>query len=164
MPLREYDCPNPGCPRHDVPLEFFFRSSDPEPECECGSAMRPLLSRFAIAFSGAITNKYNDRKRENAHQEGHWAYRTVNTVSGKPEAVFIETWQQQKEFCKEQGLRVPSEISPNAEIDAKGDHLQTNGVTGQWSMPAPRLQDCPEIVEVDGVRRWKLPPLTQIAA
>jgi predicted nucleic acid-binding Zn ribbon protein len=104
------------------------------PFCDCGEPMVRVASRFGVVFSGTITTKYNDNRGvDSAHQEGHWAYRVKSSKSGHPEPVFIETFQQQREFCKEEGLVNPKDL-PNMEADSEGKFRSNAGMgmPGVW--------------------------------
>lgn len=113
MPLYESACVS-ECAEAGKVIEWYARNSDqPDPPCEeCGNPLQRQVSRFGIVWTGLITNRYLDRSLEGAHGDGgHWAYRTKDTKSGKPEPVYIESFQQQREFCKEQGLGLPQDTS-----------------------------------------------------
>jgi hypothetical protein len=66
-----------------------------------------------MPFSGAIGSRYLDRGLEGgqAKDGGHWAWKK-NTISGKPEPVYIETFQQQRDYCRSEGLVMPGDTSP----------------------------------------------------
>lgn len=91
------------------------------------------MSRFGIVFTGPITARYNDPKRENAHQEGFWVYRQRSSISGQPEPVFLNDWQQLREFNKAEGLSAPGEVPTNSTISADGKRILSNGMPGNWS-------------------------------
>lgn len=110
MPLFESSCISQSCPLAGQVTEWLGKYEDPEPLCTCGTPMTRLVSRFGVIWTGALTSKYVDRSLEGGHGDGgHWAYRTKNTASGKPEPVYIETFQQQREYCKAEGLGLPSD-------------------------------------------------------
>jgi len=129
MPLYEFQC---GCGWEG---EHYLRHyDDPNPPCErCGGALRRLMSRFGVVFTGALTTKYMDKNRENAHMEGFWAYRKKSSVSGQPEAEWIDTWDKLKSFNKAEGLAMPGEVPTNSTISADGRRIISNGMPGQWA-------------------------------
>jgi len=137
MPLYEYVCKNPGCPRSTVRTERYLPTmSSPDPPCVgCGGDTVKVPSIPNIVFVGAITARYNDPKKEGAHKEGYWASRVKSTTrdDGKPEPVFIETFQDQAKFCKSEGLINPKETPAGLEIreDGRG-YKSTRGNPGQW--------------------------------
>ena len=136
MPIYEFACAHERCPRHLEVHEEFFHSRDNvvPPVCmACANPMRRLASQFAVVFSGTITAKYNDRKKDNSHQEGHIAWRRKSAKDfDKPEPVRITTWQEQKRFCKEEGLALPSDMPSNVEISSDGKKLSSQGMPGSW--------------------------------
>jgi hypothetical protein len=83
------------------------------------------FSAFQVVFTGPITARYNDRTKENAHEEGHWAYRK-NTLSGKPEPCFIDTFEAQREFVKSEGLANPKEFGNNFEVGDDGKTVKNS--------------------------------------
>lgn len=133
MPIFESFCPSEACVQQGVPFEWLSRVIDnEEPTCEsCGGETRRMISGFAVVFTGPITKKYNDPKSENYDQEGHWAYRKKGTKSGKPEPVFIETFQQQAEFCRAEGLVNPKDTGP-VSVGADGRCQSPRGLPGAW--------------------------------
>lgn len=131
MPIYESYCRE--CTRIKEWYSGHFADIHENPFCECGEPMIRVASRFGVIFTGAITTKYNDRSAENYHQEGHWAYRVKSSKTGHPEPVWIESFQQQKEFCKQEGLVNPSEL-PKMEADSEGKFRSNAGVgmPGTW--------------------------------
>ncbi len=84
----------------------------------CHGETQKLMSAFQIVFTGQITARYNDRGKEGAHLDGHWAFE--KDAAGKTQSVFIESWDQQKSYCKRNGLANPREISRNFEVAQDG--------------------------------------------
>lgn len=98
-------------------------STSPDPACElCHGPTTRLISGFNVVFTGPLTARYNDPQAENPHQEGFWAHRVKSSSSGQPEPCFIETWQQRKQYLKDEGLVGGEEVGP---VDGTGD--------GKWS-------------------------------
>jgi len=127
MPIYEYECQQCGAAME----RYVPRFSSPNPDC-CGVSMERVPSAFRVVWTGAITgSKYSDQKKENAHLDGHWAWKK-KTASGNPEAVFIDTWQKQKEFCKSEGLVNPSEMPANPEFGSDGKSMSSRGMPGSW--------------------------------
>jgi|WetSurMetagenome_2_1015567.scaffolds.fasta_scaffold742858_2 hypothetical protein len=94
--------------------------------------MQRVVSAFQVVFTGPITKRYNDPKSENPDQEGHWAFRKRSSVSGNPEAVFIETWQDRREFMKQEGLVGYEDVGPiDSSPDGKWSSTRT-GKPGTW--------------------------------
>lgn len=132
MPLYEHACVDRGCPLHGVPVEHYFRSMDSlNPRCEaCQGATERLMSLSNVVFTGPITARYNDRGKERAHQEGHWAYEK-DPITKKQRAVRIETFDDQRAFCKRNNLANPKEMPRNFEIGGDGKAvLNTRGMPG----------------------------------
>lgn len=132
MPLYEHYCDNEECKRYQQVEEHFFHSSNCEaPQCpDCSRRQVRAMSRFSSPFTGLMTARYNDPKKEGAHMEGHWAYRR-KTVSGNPEPVFLETFQQRREFMKSEGLVGYEDAGPNMP-DSNGKRVNTTGMPGSW--------------------------------
>lgn len=131
MPMYEHFCSQAECPQLGRVIEGLVRHwYDPNPDCEvCGKRMVRLASRFAVVFTKPL-NAYNDLSREGAHEEGHWVTRR-NTPDGVERQEYITTREQQKAFCRDEGLWDPSDIPPNAVPGAKS--WETSGMPGQWA-------------------------------
>jgi putative FmdB family regulatory protein len=121
------------CERCNVKTEWYAKSrTDENKPCRCcGGETRRLASAFGVIWTGAITPKYTDHNKPDSAGP-HWAYRVRSSKSGNPEPVLIDTWAKQKQFCKEEGLVVPSDLPSNAEVSADGKKLQSAGMSGQW--------------------------------
>ncbi len=116
----------------DFVVEHYYKNdSQPMNACEsCGGPTVKVMSRFTMAFSGDITARYNDKDKPGAYQDGQWAW-TRKTPDGKPKAVRLETWQQQKEFCKSEGLMNPRDLPRHGEVSADGKGFSSRGMPGQ---------------------------------
>jgi putative FmdB family regulatory protein len=141
MPVFEYFCHKCGSTE-----EIYVRHwDDPAPCPACGMEREKMMSRFGIVFTGPITRKYMDTKRDGYHMEGFWAYRKRSSISGQPEPVFISTFDELKAFNKAEGLAAPGEVPTNATISADGRKLTSSGMPGQWQCGMPpipsRLQE-----------------------
>jgi hypothetical protein len=125
LPLYESICEVVNCPERGKVFEWYASRSD-APERPCSYCAQPTVrqfSRFNSPFCGAITARYLDRGLEggNAPDGGHWAWKK-KTLSGKPEPVYIESFQDQKTFCREEGLALPSDSGPGF-ISADGKSI-----------------------------------------
>ena len=133
MPLIESSCQSPGCAAHGKPIEHFLWHWDsPLPVCEsCGGPTKREMSTFAVVFTGALTARYNDKRLENSHQDGHVAWE--RDATGKPHPVHIETFDQQRDFCKRNHLMNPKDAPTNCEVSEDGRTvLNTRGLPGSY--------------------------------
>lgn len=133
MPLFEFLCEQDDCVLRDMVVEHYLtRWTDADPKCEyCGHQTSRCLSTFNMPFVGVMTARYNDKKKAGAHREGMWAVRR-KTLSGKPENVFLETFQDRREFCKAEGLIPAEDVGPiDADPDGKHQISQTRTRTGR---------------------------------
>lgn len=125
MPIRESWCENKSCSGFHKELEHYYHRMDqPLNDCEaCGQQTALLISSFAAIWTGNL-GKYIDNSCEMTHQrkDGHWAMRRNSSrmADGSPEPVFISTRQDQREFCKAEGLEDPFGLNPNIEGNADG--------------------------------------------
>jgi len=119
--------------------EHYLRSwQEMDPPCStCGGATQRMASRFGVPLSGSL-HKYMDLKKEGAHQEGVWEYRTKSSVSGQPEPVYLTTMEEVRAFRKAEGLSAPGDAPTNATMSADGKKILSDGMPGQWrsSMPS----------------------------
>lgn len=138
MPIFETACPETSCSKYAVPVEHYYaHSTDVDAPCEqCGGPTRRLVSGFNSPLMGVISaSKYADRTipGPEAFQDGHIAWRR-KTLSGKPEPVYIDTFEKQREFCKSEGLRNPSECPRAMSPDEGGKGVvNTQGMPGCWT-------------------------------
>lgn len=137
MPVYESACTTAECQSRGTPIEWYTGDrSKPDPNCgDCGQPMRRMISPFGVVFTGPITGKYLDHKAEVKGEDGsHWAWETKGPDGQKlanPRPVRIETFQDQRDFCRREGLVDPSSIGP-AEIHADGRGVSTRGLPGCW--------------------------------
>lgn len=93
-----------------------------------------MISRFGVVFTGTITSRYNDSKREKPHMEGHYVWER-KTADGRkldqPRQRFIETWQDRKQYMKQEGLRDDIGVI-DAPSDGKGSTNNGCGMPGAW--------------------------------
>lgn len=142
MPIREFYCAQCA----NLEERYVKLRYTPVPPCpNCGATRIQLASRFAVVFTGPLTARYNDPKRENAHQEGFWAHRRAADGKLSGEAVRIESWQDLKEFNRSEGLAAPGDVPTNATISKDGKRIVSDGMPGQWRGALPpipsRLQE-----------------------
>ena len=173
MPVYEFTCPTVGCRNNDLREEHYLsRFSAPNPVCSaCGVVAVRLMSTFNVPFVGTITSRYNDKKREYASAEGLWATRK-KTPDGKPQQVFLETWQDRREFLKAEGLVAGEDVGPidapadgKFSIDDSGSWSRT-GKPGTWAAPAqnPFAENTePEPEDVSAFRFREAEPVAQSA-
>ena len=128
MPIYEFVCQNCA----DV-IEKICHFEDAAPACErCGLQRKRAVSAFGIVNTGLLTTKYNDSRLEGAHQEGHWAKATDPKTGKRTVPVFIETFQQQREYCKQEGFYDPGEVGQVEMIGNDGKSMSNRGLPGAW--------------------------------
>lgn len=132
MPLFESKCTNERCRLYGIEIEHYYHNAaQPMNPCKrCGGPTQKIeASRFGIVFTGVISARYNDRDKEGANREGHWAFE--KDPAGKTKPVFLETWQDQKEFCARNKLANPKEMPANYTVAEDGKTvLNTRGLPG----------------------------------
>lgn len=128
MPIYEYLCSTCG----NV-VEKVVSMTAPDPACEtCGGPRKKCVSSFGIVNTGFLTTKYNDQTKEFAHQEGHWVKATDPKTGKRTVPVFIETFQQQREYCKQEGFYDPGEVGQVEMIGQDGKSMSNRGLPGAW--------------------------------
>lgn len=137
MPIREHVCANDTCAEFGKVVEHYFPTSD-IPDQPCGSCeipMRLALSTFGIVFTGPITKRYLSKGAEGSEADDgshyQWATKDRDGQPCAPRLVKIETFQQQRDFCREQRLINPSDIGP-CEVHQDGKGVSTRGLPGCW--------------------------------
>jgi hypothetical protein len=137
MPLREGVCSNTLCSCGGVRQEHYYkRSDDPPVACDhCGQPTKFVISAANPVWLKPI-NSYNspnihDRHAQNS--EGHIAYRTRSSrlVGGAPEPVQIRSIQDQREYCKAEGLAMPSDLPAVSRVSDDGMKISGRGLPGQ---------------------------------
>lgn len=142
MPLKESVCINPACSRRGLVEEHYYSRTDSQIQscAECGTPERQIPSRFNVPFLGPMTARYNDKKIPGAHVEGHWATRK-RTLDGRERMEWIDSWDKQKQFCKEEGLILPSDLPSTPTLKSgSGKEWSTVGMPGSWSSLPAELQ------------------------
>lgn len=132
MPLFENQCVGPKPHR----FEWFASNRNlSDPPCrECGEPTRRLISRFAAIWTKNIS-EYGDKTKETYAQDikngGHVVYRKRSRggTLDKPIKDRVRTIQEQKTYCREEGLLNPSDVG-NVSVDSTGTKCSTE--SGQW--------------------------------
>jgi len=104
-----------------------------------------MVSNFNAPFTGTL-DRFDEpgHETQNKHDGGHLAYRVHSSrlADGSPEPVVIRTRQDQREYCRAEGLVDPSDVNPNLQINSDGRSTATSGITGQWAgTPATMPQE-----------------------
>jgi hypothetical protein len=135
MPIFESVCESENCDLRGLIVDDFYRHyDDPAKLCEwCGQCRTRLPSTFASPFMGEMSRRYVDKSLDDGHREdlGHWMWRTKSSVSGKPEPVYVDTWQKQAEICRAEGLANPRDFDTNTEVSEDGRRFQKTTATLQ---------------------------------
>jgi hypothetical protein len=139
MPVYEYQCRNEKCPDCGWVEESFRHVSDAQKPrvCElCGTEKVKLVSACNQIWDKPI-GQYGDPTKEYYHKQldGHWVQRRKSShrADGKPEWEFIRTVQQQKKYCREEGLEVPSDLPSEVTVSGhKGLNTNSQGNRGSW--------------------------------
>lgn len=139
MVVFDFKCLTEGCENNGKRFESLLKRWDsPNPNCpKCGVVMeRQLAAPRTIwvkpwAEYGA---RPQDKESPTYNPDGITVVRRKSSGLGYdvPEKCFLQTRQEVKEYCKQEGLAMPDEMSPNAEISKDGKSLSTAGMPGQW--------------------------------
>ena len=137
MPIYEVSCKNDACANRGVLREVLAkRFDDLMPECElCHERLLKIPSICHGIWLGTL-DKYLARGEAMVNARdggGHLVYRTRSSrmVDGSPEPVVIRTRQEQKEYCRAEGLTMPDDMPQHVEWDAKSASSQ--GLPGCWA-------------------------------
>ncbi len=133
MPIYEYICE--GGHRTE---RYLSNRQLPDPPCsECEGPTKRLISGFAAIWTRNISD-YGDKRKETYYKDlsngGHMVARK-RSGGGTPEKPIyerIETVQQQRDYCREEGLYDPSDIGP-MEVAKDGQSCSTRGLPGAWA-------------------------------
>lgn len=109
MPMLQFQCCG------EIEEEFLHPSEakTKRPVCpECGKLMGQVYQGAPAVVWARPMSYYNDKKLAGAEADSHIAYKIRSTTrkDGKPEAVVIDSFAKQKEYCKQEGLVLPSEV------------------------------------------------------
>lgn len=139
MVTYDFICRVEGCDRNGVRCESLLRSWDsPDPKCpSCGNTLeRQFCAPKGIWMKpwGAYGAREQDRRQPGFTEEGIHVVRRQSSrdPEGGIEKDFLRTRQDVREYCKAEGLSMPDDVNPNAEIDSTGKTLSTSGMPGQW--------------------------------
>jgi len=143
--LLESACPKDSCRYYGLAVEWLEHPTgiDP-PNCQaCGTQLKRVYSSFNMPFSGSISQRYASKTAEQKSIDGgFWAWKRRNTLSGKPERVRINTFQELNAFCKSEGVHNPTDLPQHMEIKPDGKGWSTQGMPGSWtSVPAELMPD-----------------------
>jgi hypothetical protein len=146
MPTFEVSCSSTECREFGKVKDTILRSwKEPNPTCPvCRSATQRVMATPPKSIWLGSVGRFSDPTKENYDPDGFTAYRVKSTrnIDGSPEAVRIETRRQMIDFAKAEGLRMPDEMSSNAQISRNGKTFSTCGLPGQWSgLPSRMVTD-----------------------
>ena len=140
MPIYESVCRQPSCHRRGVVVEGYFPlTTSPSPICECGETMARLVSKPQILWTKSLAEMGDKRKEtydKDLRRGGHWVARkrSGGGTEKNPKFELIETRQQQKEYCKSEGLTDPTDFSPNVRVSQDGKSFSSGvGEPGCWT-------------------------------
>lgn len=160
MPVYESACLNPQCEHGGQRFEWYASTmSKPDPFCEsCGAPTRRMVSNFAAPWTGDL-ERFNDPTKEKysnyggGGDGGHFAMRVRSSrnLNGSPERVLIRTRQDQKEFCREEGLIMPDDVGQHVEVGEDGMSCSSQGMPGSWA-------NAPASMEQGTTRKTKSKP------
>lgn len=135
MPTYEFSCKDTLCISSGRKRDSLLRKwDDPNPNCpECAGTMQRHEPSPATIFAGSV-GRFSSPDKEYYDPNGFWVTRTQSSrkVDGSPEKQYITTRQEQREYCRAEGLRMPDDVNTNAEVSKDGRTLITTGVKGQW--------------------------------
>ena len=143
MPIYEYSCVNEHCSLGHRVFESYFKKVDanmpPCPEC---SQQTTRIPSVAHAIWLGTLDRYDDPNcvtHNPTEDGGHVAYRVRSSrlADGSPEPVRIRTVQEQREYCKAEGLTMPDDMPPHAEFSSHGASCQ--GMPGSWASVNPEF-------------------------
>lgn len=137
MPIFESCCTQPKCPELGRRRERYYKKEYEAPVCEvCGKSMEQLISAPNVCWARPLSF-YADKKIEAEQsmkaEDGHWVWkkRSTRRVDGQPERIWVDSIQAQKEYCRDEGLVLPSEAG-NPEPDSSGHVVSSRGNKGSW--------------------------------
>lgn len=138
MPIFETFCGTDGCDQRGKVHENYYRHwDDPNPNCETCGIQRKRAVSTANAIWCRPMGAYGSPEKEGYREamDGHWVVRKNSSrrPDGKPEREFITSIQQQRAYCKEEGLIPPDELSSTQHINKDGSKLSSVGLPGCWT-------------------------------
>jgi len=100
------------CRECNTVVEKIQRADAPVENCEaCGNPRYKAISSFGIVNTGLIS-RYNDKTKDYANLPGTWQMETDPKTGKRNVPVWIETLQEQREFCKRENLHNPGDLGP----------------------------------------------------
>ena len=138
MPIFEVKCDTADCPdRGRIRETILPRYETPNPLCpSCQMPTHRIPSLCHAIWMGTL-DKYSPPGQQMyaAKDGGHVAYRTRSSrmVDGSPEPVIIRTRQDQREYCRAEGLTMPDELPQNIEWGKDGQSASSQGLPGCWA-------------------------------
>ena len=133
MPLFTEVCGSPDCVLQGDPTDEYYKHwDDPQKPCSaCGGPTTRIPSQFGIVWTGEITAKYVDKSLDDGHRKdlSHWVFE--KGPDGKTKPFLIENFQQQREYCKRNGLANPADLDSNCEVSEDGRRFQKATATLQ---------------------------------
>ena len=105
--------------------DFYRHYDDPAKPCEsCGLQTVKVPSTFSSPFMGELSRKYVDRSLDDGHRQdlSHWVFE--KGPDGKTTSSLITTFQEQRDYCKRNGLANPSDLDSNCEVSEDGRRFQ----------------------------------------
>jgi hypothetical protein len=122
-------------------VEWYAHTREtPDPACaSCGGPTKRCVSNFSVCWTKPL-HEYGDPNRETYHKdiknEGHLVARKRSGGGTMDEPKFerIATVQQQRAYCREEGL-VPPDQLPSGEMRISEDGksvASTMGEPGAW--------------------------------
>ena len=139
MPTYDFKCKSEDCPAAGVKFESLLRHwNDPNPACpRCGHALERQQAAPNLVWMKPYADyglRQSDIDQGQYNPDGVAAQRVRSTrhLDGTPEKVMLRTYQEAKQFCKDEGLQMPDEMNPNVTIKGDGKTMDTAGLNGQW--------------------------------
>lgn len=134
MPIYETACMDETCDQYAKIEERYYPSSESTPPTcpSCGATHKRLISTFGVVWCKPMQS-YNDKTKEGAHLDGHWVtrVRSSRNPDGSPEREWIDTFDKQKQFCKDEKLINPRDLGP-VEGSSDGKMNSSRGIPGSW--------------------------------
>jgi hypothetical protein len=133
-------CRTEACEQYGKVYENYFRHwNNPNPNCEACGVQRGRLVSAANPVWLKCISEYGDPKkefyREGIRDGGHlvWRKKSSRRPDGKPEAQWITNIQEQRAYCREEGLIPPDEMPSHMTIDKSGTRVSSAGLPGCWA-------------------------------
>ncbi len=127
---RDLICKNSICPAfREVPS----MTADEVLHCDCGGVLELAAYPIASVWVGEMTSKYLDKTKEGGHRKsaGHWGWENGSRPGIGAKPVWLSSWQDQKDFCKRNGLARPQDQPANFQVGPDGKTpLNTCGLPG----------------------------------